>query len=108
EMQDGLVKLVGEYCVALARSYYQPFIHAHLMLLASIEKIERREGGMYLGGATKVLAEMLGESIVPDVYFSLGDRIHHFLIDEFQDTSPVQWSALRPLIENSLGGRGSL
>jgi superfamily I DNA/RNA helicase len=44
---------------------------------------------------------------VPDVYFRLGERISHFLIDEFQDTSPVQWKNLFPLIENALSQGGS-
>jgi ATP-dependent helicase/nuclease subunit A len=34
--------------------------------------------------------------------------IYHYLIDEFQDTSPIQWSNLFPLIENSLSQGGSL
>jgi ATP-dependent exoDNAse (exonuclease V) beta subunit len=45
--------------------------------------------------------------IVPDIYFRLGDRIDHYLIDEFQDTSPIQWTNLRPLIEESLSRGGS-
>ena len=45
---------------------------------------------------------------MPDVYFRLGDRIYHYLIDEFQDTSPIQWRNLEPLIEESLGKGGSL
>ncbi len=48
------------------------------------------------------------QDIIPDVYFRLGDTIFHYLIDEFQDTSPIQWENLRPLLENSLSQYGSL
>jgi ATP-dependent exoDNAse (exonuclease V) beta subunit len=45
---------------------------------------------------------------VPEIYFHLGDRISHFLIDEFQDTSRLQWESLFPLIEEALSRGGSL
>ncbi len=35
------------------------------------------------------------------VQYKLGQRIRHFLVDEFQDTSPIQWHLLKPLIESS-------
>ncbi len=54
------------------------------------------------------MATALSDDNIPEIYFSLGERIHHFLIDEFQDTSPIQWKTLRPLIENSLAQQGSL
>ncbi len=39
---------------------------------------------------------------VPFIYERLGRRFHHFLVDEFQDTSVLQWENLLPLIEESL------
>jgi len=45
---------------------------------------------------------------VPDVYLRLGEVIYHYLIDEFQDTSPIQWHNLFPLLDNSLSQGGSL
>ena len=35
------------------------------------------------------------------IQYKLGSKIHHFLVDEFQDTNPVQWQLLKPLIESS-------
>ena len=35
------------------------------------------------------------------VQYKLGQRIQHFLVDEFQDTNPIQWHLLKPLIESS-------
>ncbi len=46
--------------------------------------------------------------MIPEVYFRLGETIFHYFIDEFQDTSPIQWRTLLPLIENSLSLGGSL
>lgn len=54
------------------------------------------------------------EQPAPFIYERLGERYRHFFIDEFQDTSQLQWKNLIPLIDNALsqtfdGGRpGSL
>ena len=38
----------------------------------------------------------------PFVYEKIGSRYHHYLIDEFQDTSGFQWANFKPLVDNSL------
>ena len=43
-----------------------------------------------------------------ELYLRLVTRCHHYLIDEFQDTSALQWENLRPLIEEALSTGGSL
>ncbi|MFT4526830.1 MAG: ATP-dependent exoDNAse (exonuclease V) beta subunit, partial [Bacteroidia bacterium] len=42
----------------------------------------------------------------PFIYERLGNRYQHFLIDEFQDTSVLQWFNLLPLIDESLARAG--
>ncbi len=39
-----------------------------------------------------------------EIYFRLDGRIRHLLLDEFQDTSALQWRALEPLAEEILQG----
>ena len=38
----------------------------------------------------------------PFIYERLGERYRHFFIDEFQDTSVMQWQNMIPLIDNAL------
>lgn len=38
----------------------------------------------------------------PFIYERLGERYQHYFIDEFQDTSQLQWNNMIPLVENSL------
>ena len=38
----------------------------------------------------------------PFIYERLGNRYRHFLVDEFQDTSVMQWHNLVPLVENGV------
>lgn len=39
---------------------------------------------------------------VPFIYERLGEKYQHFFIDEFQDTSQLQWENLIPLLDNAL------
>ncbi|MBO5420183.1 MAG: UvrD-helicase domain-containing protein [Bacteroidales bacterium] len=48
-----------------------------------------------------ILRDIIDGSDAPFVYEKLGVRFDHFLLDEFQDTSDVQWTNFSPLLHNS-------
>jgi ATP-dependent helicase/nuclease subunit A len=48
-----------------------------------------------------LLKNIIDGSDAPFVYEKIGVRYEHFLLDEFQDTSRIQWENFRPLIANS-------
>ncbi len=50
----------------------------------------------------KRIATIVQSEPVPFIYERIGEKYHHLLVDEFQDTSVLQWENLLPLIENSL------
>jgi len=45
---------------------------------------------------------------VPELYYRLATQFTHFLVDEFQDTSILQWTNLHPMVEEALSTGGSL
>jgi ATP-dependent helicase/nuclease subunit A len=92
----------------IAYTYYVPYMRAYALLSTSMKRIQSEKRIVDLSLLNRTLAAHLRAAVVPEIYFSLGERIHHFLIDEFQDTSPIQWAVIRPLIENSLAEAGSL
>jgi ATP-dependent exoDNAse (exonuclease V) beta subunit len=100
--------LVDEYTGAWARAYYRPYMGLHAELLSTLETVKRRQGKVFIDDINRTLGDYLTAQIVPDIYFRLGERVFHFLVDEFQDTSPLQWRNLSPLVENSLSMGGSL
>ncbi len=57
---------------------------------------------MLLGETTQALNRMIGESDTPFIYERVGSWIDHYLLDEFQDFSLMQWANFRPLLEQSL------
>ena len=103
-----LQRLVGEYARFYARDFFLPYLRAYQSVQAEMSFAKRNRGILFLDDVNRELSRYLDRGIVPDIYFRLGDRIYHYLIDEFQDTSPIQWKILKPLIEESLGRGGSL
>ena len=55
-----------------------------------------------ISDAAILLQEIIGDNDAPFIYEKLGNIYKHFMIDEFQDTSRLQWSNFKPLINNSL------
>ncbi len=57
---------------------------------------------------TNFVYELLHRHIERDfLYFRLDSKIEHILLDEFQDTSIVQYKILEPLIEEICSGEGA-
>lgn len=57
---------------------------------------------MLLADAPQFLRELIGESDAPFIYEKTGSFYKNYLIDEFQDTSSLQWQNFVPLITESL------
>jgi ATP-dependent exoDNAse (exonuclease V) beta subunit len=106
--RDRLRRALLRHHAIYARDFFSPYLEVYRGFRESLAAAQRRQGVVFLSDITRRLAEYLDKGVVPDIYLRLGDRIFHFLIDEFQDTSPVQWADLRPLVEESLSRGGSL
>ena len=107
-LQEKLNSLAPEYVVQQAYQYYHPYVEAHKLFRDTIEQIMRRNGQVNLSNVNCKLLNYISEENVPQVYFYLGEAIFHYLIDEFQDTAPVQWEAIKPLFAEALSKQGSL
>jgi ATP-dependent exoDNAse (exonuclease V) beta subunit len=108
ELWSEIGRPIADYTACYARSYYHPYLRVYEEFRKITETIKHQQGKIFIEDINRYLAEYLNNEIVPDVYFRIGETIFHFLIDEFQDTSPIQWQNLSPLLENSLSQGGSL
>lgn len=98
--------------------YYLDNRGAYLFYKTQLEKISlyvlrsklRAEMEQYIGEEqivpisefNKRINKILDDFSVPFIYEQLGARLKHIFIDEFQDTSVLQWQNLLPLIDNSI------
>lgn len=72
-------------------------------LALSMESIREKEGVIRISEFNKLVAQLVKEEEAPFIYERLGTRFNHFFLDEFQDTSRLQWTNLIPLVHESLG-----
>lgn len=84
------------------------------ILQKQLTKIQEEQNVIPISDFNKLINAQIQLQPAPYIYEKLGDRYKHFFIDEFQDTSELQWQNLIPLIDNALasedlqGNQGSL
>lgn len=66
-----------------------------------LEQFRKDNNSILLADTNELIAKVL-DSGVDFVYERVGTWIHHFMIDEFQDTSRKQYSNFKPLLDESL------
>ena len=92
-----------------AQAYYHPYVGIYARFKNELERVKRgKTDVIHISEIAKKLSAYIRKSNVPEIYLKLGERISHFLIDEFQDTNRLQWNVLRPLVEEALSKTGSL
>jgi ATP-dependent helicase/nuclease subunit A len=77
-----------------------------LGILSDLSKLSydwcNENNAFLLPEAPVFLNKIIDGNDTPFIYEKAGYWYHHFMIDEFQDTSWLQWMNFRPLISNSL------
>ena len=71
-------------------------------VLHNVHLITTSENSFLLSDAGELLNLITREDQSPFIYEKVGNRYENFMIDEFQDTSIIQWNNFKPLIENSM------
>ena len=67
-----------------------------------LQEYQRENNLLFLSDTTALLNRVIGANDAPFVYEKTGTRIANYMIDEFQDTSDMQWQNFRPLVAESL------
>ena len=73
----------------------------------SFNDLVKEKNVMSLDDSNTILRDIIDGSDAPFIYEKIGVRYDHFLLDEFQDTSCIQWENFRPLLSESLAGGNS-
>jgi ATP-dependent helicase/nuclease subunit A len=71
-------------------------------VLYNIHKITTSENSFLLSDAGEFLNRITMGDQSPFIYEKVGNRYENFMIDEFQDTSIIQWNNFSSLIGNSM------
>ncbi|MDR1381968.1 MAG: UvrD-helicase domain-containing protein [Tannerella sp.] len=91
----------------IARNFYALGILTDLSQHIASWREEKNK--MLIADTTELLNRVIDGNDIPFIYEKTGTRIEHYMIDEFQDTSGMQWANFRPLLKESLDyGRSNL
>ncbi|WP_026932976.1 UvrD-helicase domain-containing protein [Christiangramia echinicola] len=112
-IMDGLQLEIAELFLTTKRAYFNiEFFNevkknlVQLSLLNEInrevEAIKKDRNLVLISEFNPKISEQVKDQPVPFIYERLGERYQHYFIDEFQDTSTMQWENLIPLVGNRL------
>jgi ATP-dependent helicase/nuclease subunit A len=110
---DGLNELTNDYfqlketqekdyltAKAILRNFYTLGIINDVY--QKVLEVSREQNVFLLSGTNHLLTRIIQKDEAPFIYERTGTRYLHYMIDEFQDTSSLQYANFRPLISNSL------
>lgn len=84
---------------------------SQLRLLGSIEskvhELNDSTNRFLLSDTQHLLHELIKDSDSPFVFEKIGTHLEHIMIDEFQDTSTVQWQNFKILLEEAMSHEGT-
>jgi len=107
---DRIRKGIGELCELESRSAFNYYVDIFNNVLGDLKSISSKDDVLFLEALNKEARSLFGDKdfSLPELYYRLATRLKHFLIDEFQDTSMLQWENLYIMIEEALSTGGSL
>ena len=69
-----------------------------------LQEIKKDRNLLLISDFNQKISEQIKNQPTPFIYERLGDRFQHYFIDEFQDTSQMQWQNIQPLAFDALAG----
>lgn len=67
-----------------------------------LHSLKSEQNKMLISEFNTIISNEIKNQPTPFIYERIGEKFNHYFIDEFQDTSLLQWDNLIPLISNSL------
>lgn len=110
---DGLIEDAADFGNAYKNTYGYIKFHENIIksivplsllneLLHEINTIKKEEQIVPIYEFNGLLRNQIKDQPAPFIYERLGEKYRHYFIDEFQDTSRMQWENLNPLISNAV------
>ncbi len=101
-MHNEITDVAGEFFLfrLLSENSYNVFLIKEIV--ESISSIKEEGNILMISDFNKLISTEIKNQIAPYIYEKIGERYKNIMIDEFQDTSVMQWHNLIPLIDNSL------
>jgi ATP-dependent helicase/nuclease subunit A len=108
QAEPELQMLCGAIAQHEAWDYQRRMARLSRLLLAEFAALKRERGWVDMNDVERAAQVMLGDPVLSGwVQERLDARIRHLMIDEFQDTNPLQWQALSSWLSGYAGAGGT-
>ncbi|SFU26970.1 ATP-dependent exoDNAse (exonuclease V) beta subunit (contains helicase and exonuclease domains) [Pustulibacterium marinum] len=112
---DSLLPAIEEAFQIIKKNYFHlsflKNIYKNLVPLTVINSVQKElqhikddENLVLISEFNATISETIKDQPAPFIYERLGEKYRFYFIDEFQDTSEMQWNNLVPLIDSALAG----
>ena len=71
----------------------------------TLQIIKEEDNLLLISEFNSIITKEIKQQPAPFIYERIGEKFRHYFIDEFQDTSVLQWENLVPLIDNAISGQ---
>lgn len=102
-------QLLRELSEAEAYSLFDPYVQVFAHINMDFHRKAQEDDVLFLPELNRRARALFDEGMVSveELYYRLATRFHHYLLDEFQDTSYLQWQNLELMIEEALSTGGT-
>ena len=101
-MKDEIEKGLGAFLFYKTQRDLLYLYALRTQIRMEFDALANEEEVVHISEFNKLLNTVMGDFSVPFVYERIGEHFRHVFVDEFQDTSVLQWQNLLPLIDNGL------
>ena len=101
-IKDDVEKNLGQFLFYKTQKGLLYLYALRAQIRMEFDVLANEEEIVHISEFNKLLNTVMGDFSVPFVYERIGEHFRHVFVDEFQDTSVLQWQNLLPLIDNGL------
>lgn len=108
-LNDQLKKLYQSYAENISTYETNQLIRQNLAYFVMLESLDQEmrlykeeNDVIFITDTNRFINEIIGDNDESFIFEKAGNHFHHYLIDEFQDTSLLQWNNFKPLISNAV------
>ncbi len=109
DIQPQLIALFNESKQQVYHFKFLKLIYKNITPLSVLNAINKEltllkneQNKMLISEFNTIISNEIKNQPTPFIYERLGEKFNHYFIDEFQDTSILQWENLIPLLDNAL------
>ena len=73
-------------------------------IVREVERYKEENDLLFISDFNKIIRRVVTNNPAPFIYWRLGQRLKYHFIDEFQDTSRIQWENFLPLLQEVFSG----